>query len=251
MSEEIKKQIRERLKGFIPSVALPDLDSVIFDSVTTLKIEELSKEFDMKLVIEVMQNNYYFATMTIDNVQAKREVECYRDKYPIDNISSREEAVSLWTEIRKLFDELVDSSPSSYYLIKDPDEWIFRIDAMKEKYGYRPFTQMYEAVHGIRKIMWSEGLLEEQASEEYAKRCKEKYHQDMMRYLERINGEQFSTNSISRIANKLSWSNSITANYQGSGGHGFDISTNGGGRKKMVTGKAGNRYPIPKRKGVR
>jgi hypothetical protein len=32
---------------------------------------------------------------------------------------------------------------------------------------------------------------------------------------------------------------------------GHDISTNGRGHKKVVTGKAGNQYPVAKRKGVR
>lgn len=45
--------------------------------------------------------------------------------------------------------------------------------------------------------------------------------------------------------------NSMVTTHQGSGGHGYDISTNGGRHKKVVTGKAGNRYPIAKRRGVR
>lgn len=36
-----------------------------------------------------------------------------------------------------------------------------------------------------------------------------------------------------------------------SGGHGYDISTNGGRHKKVVTGKAGNKFPVPKRRGVK
>lgn len=38
---------------------------------------------------------------------------------------------------------------------------------------------------------------------------------------------------------------------QSSHGHGHDISTNGRGHKKVVTGKAGNKYPVPKRRGVK
>lgn len=38
---------------------------------------------------------------------------------------------------------------------------------------------------------------------------------------------------------------------QSSHGRGHDISTNGRGHKKVVTGKAGNKYPVPKRRGVK
>lgn len=38
---------------------------------------------------------------------------------------------------------------------------------------------------------------------------------------------------------------------QGSGGYGHDISVNGSRHKKVVTGKAGNQYPVAKRRGVR
>lgn len=286
MSKEIRLLIQERLKGFKVGVIQGDVDSSVFDNTTMLKIEELSKEFDQTLVIEIMRNKYRLSNMTIDSIPAKREVEVYQDHYLVDNISSREEVVNLSTEMCKLFDELVDSSPDSNYLVKDVDEWISRINSMKEKYGYRPFTQMYEVVHGIRKIMWSEGLPELRASQEYAKRREEEYRQDIHRSLERMNSRKGSDNTLSRHAEiqkiREELNNGgpffeLTADQQtvkrslidgmlncvpvgrslrvatnhGSNGHGYDISSNGSRHKKVVTGKAGNSYPIPKRRGVK
>lgn len=286
MSKEIRLLIQERLKGFKPGIVQSDVDSFIFDVNTMLKIEELSKEFDMQLVIEVMQNKHYFANMTIDSIPAQREVRAYRDGYPVTNVSSKEEIIALSSEMCKLFDELVDSSPDNLYLVKDVDEWISRIDSMKEKYGYRPFSQMYEVISGIRKIMWTEGLPELEASVEYHDRREKEYRQDLHRSLERMNSYESSENILSQsvalqqlkeeldngglfleptterqshmkrslmhgMAGALSLGSTMITTHQGSGGHGYDISTNGSRHKKVVTGKAGNQYPVVKRRGVR
>lgn len=292
MSKEIRLLIQERLKGFKPGIIQSDVDSFIFDTPTMLKVEELSKEFDMGLVIEVMQNKHYFANMTIDSIPAKREAEVYRDEYSVDNISSREDIFNLSKEMAALFDELVDTSTPGQHLVKDVDEWIRRIDSMKKKYGYRPFTLMYDNLHGVRKLMWDEGLDEMAAANEFANRQEKEMDRLLAERVHRSNQVKGSLSQYDRIKSvmqefdppesafkdvqtrllcdavetnfkaKVRPGNMIVSDFhigmglaplgsRDSGGYGYDISTNGGRHKKVVTGKAGNKFPVPKRRGVK
>lgn len=292
MSKEIRLLIQERLKGFKPGIIQSDVDSFIFDTPTMLKVEELSKEFDMGLVIEVMQNKHYFANMTIDSIPAKREAEVYRDEYSVDNISSREDIFNLSKEMAALFDELVDTSTPGHHPVKDVDEWIRRIDSMKKKYGYRPFTLMYDNLHGIRKLMWDEGLDEMAAANEFANRQEQEMDRLLAERVHRGNQVKGCLSRYDRIKSimqefdspesafkdiqtrllcdtvetnfkaKVHPGNMIVSDFhigmglaplgsRDSGGYGYDISTNGGRHKKVVTGKAGNKFPVPKRRGVK
>lgn len=305
MSKEIRLLIQERLKGFKPGIIQSDVDSFIFDTPTMLKVEELSKEFDMGLVIEVMQNKHYFANMTIDSIPAKREAEVYRDEYSVDNISSREDIFNLSKEMAALFDELVDTSTPGQHLVKDVDEWIRRIDSMKKKYGYRPFTLMYDNLHGVRKLMWDEGLDEATAVNEFANRQEKEMNRLLAERVHRDNQVKGRLSQYDRIKSimqefdpgqrffidekafippesafkdiqtralvdavetnfkaKVRPGNMIVSDFhigmglaplgsRDSGGYGYDISTNGGRHKKVVTGKAGNKFPVPKRRGVK
>jgi hypothetical protein len=274
MPEQIKSQIRARLEGFEVKLIRADFDSWIFDTDTMVKISELSKDFNPQLVVEVIQDKYQSLNKTIDSISIKREVEAYRDKYPVVNISSREEVVSLSNDMGKLFDELVDPSPESGHLVINVDEWIKRIDSMKEKYGYRPFTQMYEVVYRVKKMVWDEGLTEEEALREFHVRQEKDYRDDLSRSFERMNSHKSGSSLASRLDEiqkemknfhpnirvtgtcisdfHVGIGRSLRVNNnKGSGGHGYDISSNGSRHKKVVTGKSGNQYPVPKRRGVR
>lgn len=296
--EEIKKQIHQRLEGFDVGMVQTDVDSWIFDNKTMLKIEELSKEFDMSLVVEVFNTIYLqgsekvypfnTSSMCINGIQAKRILGTfikYQDQqYESKKSLGLKEVEELSKEMVSLFDDLViPDSDTDKRFVKDPDEWIKRVHEMKEKYGMHGFHLMYDTIERIRSLMRTEGLDEMTATTEVANRQEKEmeillaerarranqvkgslaHYQSQIEstmeeclttpYFEPTTEQQsFMMRSLMHgMAGALSLGSSMVTTYQGSGGHGYDISTNGGRHKKVVTGKAGNRYPVAKRRGVR
>lgn len=288
--EEIKKEIRKRLEGFDIDMVRADVDSWMFGNKTMLKIEELSNEFDQALVIEVINTVYLEASekvypfniskMSINGIQAQRIVnnivKADGKEYGTDKFIFAGDSLEFVKDVSKLFDDLViPAAEPNERFVKNVDEWIKRVHELKMKYGVPAFQIMYSGVERVRSLMWGEGFTEEDAVVEIANRQEKEmerllsyraqrmnqlkgslahFHGDVVETMKDIecnvpgsaNRHYFTTDLHIGMGRGLN----ITTN-QSSGGHGYDISTNGGRHKKVVTGKAGNRYPVAKRRGVR
>lgn len=300
MSKEIRLLIQERLKGFKVGMVQGDVDSWIFDNKTMLKIEELSKEFDMSLVVEVINTIYLqgsekaypfnTSSICINGTQAKRILGTFikhdRREYENKKELTITEIEKLSREVSRLFDDLVTPDPDTdKRFVKDPDEWIKCVHEMKEKYGMHGFHLMYDAIERIRSLMWTEGLDEITAATEVANRQEKEMETLLAERARRANqvkgslglyqGQVKSTieevhlttpyfnltpeqqslmnrSLMHGMTDTLSLGRSLrVGTNHGSNGHGYDISTNGSRHKKVVTGKAGNQYPVAKRRGVK
>jgi len=284
MSEEIKKQIHKRLENFVAGVVQSDVDSWIFNNETMLKIQELSKEFDEALVYEVMieEEVYPFNRpgMRSNSVQARRilgnSIKHYGVEYEATKPITYKNIMQASIEIGKLFDELVvPAVEPSLRFVKNLDEWTKRVHELKEKYGIDAFLRMYETIERIRSLMWGEGYNEADAAVEVANRQEKEIENllllrttqsiEMKEFIGKMNEDaaistcEFKT-GVSKSQHKHHFVTDLHIGIgcglrintnRSSGGYGHDITTNGGSRKKVVTGKAGNKYPIAKRRGVR
>lgn len=277
MSEErevSKGQIRDRLAGFVPNVVRSDVDSVIFDDATLLKINELAEIFPTALIIEVMHEDYHDGKFdfTPGNA-ANQDIEAIQKL-----ISDRQpdillQIAPLYSAIRKMFETLVVPDPDpAKRLIKDPDTWIRTVNLLKEEYDTDLYTVVYASVYVMYDLMWSENLTRAQAQLRIAQArviasqintpLNPPFDGETRHYFSQQPGEpNFWADELPNfrsielqplIPPKSSLGRSLRIQTnQSSGGYGHDITTNGGGHKKVVTGKAGNKYPIAKRRGVR
>lgn len=226
--------------------------------------------------------------MRSNSVQARRilgnSIKHYGVEYEATKPITYKNIMQASIEIGKLFDELVvPAVEPSLRFVKNLDEWTKRVHELKEKYGIDAFLRMYETIERIRSLMWGEGYSEADAAVEVANRQEKEmeillaerarranqvkgslaHYQSQIEstmeeclttpYFEPTTEQQslMKRSLMHGMAGALSLGSSMVTTYQGSGGHGYDISTNGGRHKKVVTGKAGNRYPVAKRRGVR
>lgn len=226
--------------------------------------------------------------MRSNSVQARRilgnSIKHYGVEYEATKPITYKNIMQASIEIGKLFDELVvPAVEPSLRFVKNLDEWTKRVHELKEKYGIDAFLRMYETIERIRSLMWGEGYGEADAAVEVANRQEKEmeillaerarranqvkgslaHYQSQIEstmeeclttpYFEPTTEQQslMKRSLMHGMAGALSLGSSMVTTYQGSGGHGYDISTNGGRHKKVVTGKAGNRYPVAKRRGVR
>jgi len=283
--EEMKALIREQLGSFVPNVVKSDIDSAVFDDNTALKIQELSKQFPIDLVQEVMTDDYYKGNFSFTPKEGNLNPG-YLRMLLNGNVIAPAELGELCEAVDTMFAELVTPHPEqSGRLIKDVDAWIKTTEDLKSKYNVPAFEAAYNSASIVYDVMWSLGFSKEQAIRSLIQVSGRQHlvltDADIKTILKgsSIGAEEFQFSQFTPDPNRLTYwgseleemefgkenichqplienlqqlgrSLSIRTN-RSSGGYGHDITTNGGGRKKVVTGKAGNKYPVPKRRGVR